>query len=257
MKALVLQRLFNLSDRQLKEACRFDIRYKYILGLELNDMGFDHSVFGKFRKRQLTSQKHKEALFERVKMVTDAGLIKQNESQRTDSFHIIANVAVPAVSELIREGIRICLRQLKRRHYDLFCQAQEKLDTAKYLKGELAKELKPEPDEILRRQRLTEIVEDAKALVAFLERDLHSSMAYRKGVLVRLLYENTEPTEKGYQENRETYPDRIISAVDPEARHGAKSKTKKFNDYKAHVMETVENKFITNIAVTLGKCLRF
>ncbi|HAU31358.1 MAG TPA: hypothetical protein DCW46_03575 [Desulfotomaculum sp.] len=167
MKALVLQRLFDLSDRQLEEACRFDIRYKYILGLELNDMGFDHSVFGKFRDRLLTSQKHKEALFELVKMVTNAGLIKQNESQRTDSFHIIANVAVPAASELIREGIRICLRQLKRHRYDLFYQAQEKLDTAKYLKGELAKGLKPEPDEILRRQRLTEIVEDAKALVAF------------------------------------------------------------------------------------------
>ena len=53
MKALVLQRLFNLSDRILPEACRFDIRYKYILDLELNDMGFDHSVFGKFRDRLL------------------------------------------------------------------------------------------------------------------------------------------------------------------------------------------------------------
>jgi IS5 family transposase len=113
MKALVLQRLFNLSDRQLEEACRFDIRYKYILGLQLDDMGFDHSVFGKFRDRLLTSQKHKEALFELVKMITDTGLIKQNESQRTDSFHIIANVAVPAASELIREGIRICLRPAK------------------------------------------------------------------------------------------------------------------------------------------------
>ena len=76
-------------------------------------MGFDHSVFGKFRERLMTSSKHKEALFELVKMITDAGLIKQNESQRTDSFHIIANVDVPAASELIREGIRICLCQLK------------------------------------------------------------------------------------------------------------------------------------------------
>lgn len=252
MKALVLQRLFNLSDRQLEEACRFDIRYKYILGLELDDMGFDHSVFGKFRERLMTSSKHKEALFELVKMITDAGLIKQNENQRTDSFHIIANVVVPAASELIREGIRICLRHLKRRHYNLFCQAREKLDITKYLEGELARELKPEPDEFLRRLRLTEIAEDAKALVAFLDRDLHPSVAYRRSVLLRLLYENTEPTEKGYKESKETRPDRIISAVDPEARHGKKSKTRKFNGYKAHVTETVDNKFITNITVTPG-----
>lgn len=215
-------------------------------------MGFDHSAFGKFRDRLLFSQKHREALFTLVKMITKAGLIKQNENKRTDSFHIIAGVKVPAATELIREGVRICLRQLKRRHYELFCQVKEKLDAAKYLKGELAKGLRPEPNEILRRQRLTEIVEDAKALVAFPDRDLHPSVAYRKGVLVRLFYENTEPTEKGYQENKETYPDRIVSTVDPDARHGAKSKTKKFNGYKAHVTETVENKFITNIAVTPG-----
>ncbi|MQL54031.1 transposase, partial [Desulfofundulus thermobenzoicus] len=208
---------------------------------------------GNFRDRLLESQQHKEALFTLVQMITDAGLIKKNENQRTDSFHIIANVAVPAASELIREGIRICLRQLKKRHYDLFHQAQEKLDITKYLKGELSKAIKPEPDETLRRQRLTEIVEDAKALIAFLDnRDLHPVVAYRRSILVRLLYENTEPAEKGYKETKETHPDRIISAVDPEARHGAKSKTKKFNGYKAHVTETVENKFITNIAVTPG-----
>ncbi|MFA5385404.1 MAG: hypothetical protein WC364_12240 [Eubacteriales bacterium] len=39
-------------------------------------------------------------------MITEAGLIKQDENQRTDSFHIIANVAVPAATELIREGVQ-------------------------------------------------------------------------------------------------------------------------------------------------------
>lgn len=38
LKALVLQRLFDLSDRQLEESCRFDLRFKYVL--DLNDMGF-------------------------------------------------------------------------------------------------------------------------------------------------------------------------------------------------------------------------
>jgi hypothetical protein len=235
MKALVLQCLFNLSDRILPEACRFDIRYKYIPGLELDDMDFDYSVFGKFREHLLASQKHKEAFFELIKMSTDSGLIKKHENQRTDSFHIVANVAVPAASELIWEGIRICLRQLKKRHYHLFKEVEEKLETAKYLEGELARELKPGPDEYLRRLKLTEIVEDVKELVAFLDRDLHPSVAYRRSVLLRLLCENTESTEKGYKESKETHPGRIISAVDPEAGHGAKSKTKKFNGYKAHV----------------------
>ncbi|MQL51314.1 hypothetical protein GFC01_03355 [Desulfofundulus thermobenzoicus] len=78
-----------------------------------------------------------------------------------------------------------------------------KLDITKYLKGELSKAIKPEPNETLRRQRLTEIVENAKALIAFLDnRDLHPVVAYRKSILVRLLYENTEPAEKGYKETQ-------------------------------------------------------
>ncbi|MEW6275589.1 MAG: transposase [Bacillota bacterium] len=78
------------------------------------------------------------------------------------------------------------------------------------------------------------------------------SKACRRSVLVRHLYENAESAEEGPRESKETHSDRIISAVDPEARHGAKSKNEKFNGYKAHVTETVENKFITNITVTPG-----
>lgn len=105
MKALVLQYLFGLSDRQLEESCRFDIRFKYILGLDLNDMGFDHSSFGKFRERLLNLEKYKDIFYELVRMIADAGLIKRDEYQRTDAFHIVANVAVPAASELLRQGI--------------------------------------------------------------------------------------------------------------------------------------------------------
>lgn len=92
---------------------------------------------------------------------------------------------------------------------------------------ELAKGLKPEPDETLRRQRLTEIVEDAKALVAFLDRDhLHPSVAYLKAFWPAFSTKTPNLWKRGYRESNQTHPDQIISAVDPEARHGAKSKTR-------------------------------
>ena len=39
-KALIWQRLRNLSDRQLEEAARFDLRVKFFLGLHVESDGF-------------------------------------------------------------------------------------------------------------------------------------------------------------------------------------------------------------------------
>ncbi|WP_165613296.1 hypothetical protein [Desulfofundulus thermosubterraneus] len=50
-------------------------------------------------------EKHKEAFFKLLELLIDGGLVKENEKHRIDSIHIIANVAVPAATELIRQGL--------------------------------------------------------------------------------------------------------------------------------------------------------
>lgn len=47
----VMQFLENLSDRQATDAVRARIDWKYALGLELTDPGFDFSVLSEFRAR--------------------------------------------------------------------------------------------------------------------------------------------------------------------------------------------------------------
>ncbi len=49
----ILQFRENLSDRQAAEAVRARIDWKYLLGLELTDAGFDFSVLSEFRTRLL------------------------------------------------------------------------------------------------------------------------------------------------------------------------------------------------------------
>ena len=49
----LLQFRENLPDRQAAEAVRARIDWKYLLGLELTDPGFDHSVLCEFRSRLL------------------------------------------------------------------------------------------------------------------------------------------------------------------------------------------------------------
>jgi transposase len=48
---LVLQFVEGLTDRQVAEAVRARIDFKYALGLELTDPGFDYSVLSEFRDR--------------------------------------------------------------------------------------------------------------------------------------------------------------------------------------------------------------
>ena len=47
----VMQFVENLSDRQAAEAVRSRIDWKYVLGLELTDSGFNYSVLCEFRER--------------------------------------------------------------------------------------------------------------------------------------------------------------------------------------------------------------
>ena len=55
----VMQYIANLSDRGAAEAVAARIDWKYALGLELTDPGFDFSVLSLFRSRLLSGSKEK------------------------------------------------------------------------------------------------------------------------------------------------------------------------------------------------------
>jgi len=52
----VLQFRENLSARQAADAVRARIDWKYLLGLELTDAGFDFSVLSEFRTRLVEAE---------------------------------------------------------------------------------------------------------------------------------------------------------------------------------------------------------
>ena len=60
----VMQFMENLSDRQAAEAVRARIDWKYALGLELTDKGFDFSVLSEFRSRLLAGEAEQRLLGE-------------------------------------------------------------------------------------------------------------------------------------------------------------------------------------------------
>ena len=73
------------------------LAWKYLLGLELTDTGFDFSILSDFRARLVDREAGQlllEALLDRCKA---AGLVKPRGRQRTDSTAVLAAVrAQPA-----------------------------------------------------------------------------------------------------------------------------------------------------------------
>ena len=84
----VLQFAENLSDRQAAEAVRSRIDWKYLLGLELTDAGFDYSTLSEFRDRLVEGAAEGLLLTTLLALSTSAGVLKARGRQRTDSTHV-------------------------------------------------------------------------------------------------------------------------------------------------------------------------
>jgi transposase len=108
----VLQFREGLSDRQAADAVRGRLDWKYLLGLELSDPGFDHTVLVEFRQR-LLSRKHDLLLFDLLlTRVREGGYLKGRGRQRSDSTHVLAKIRWLNRVEGVGETFRAALNSL-------------------------------------------------------------------------------------------------------------------------------------------------
>ncbi len=108
----VFQFLENLTDRQAADAVRGRVDWKYALGLELEDAGFDFSVLSEFRDRLIEGGSDQLLLDKLLEHFKAKGLIKERGKQRTDSTFVLANVRVMNRTELVGETLRAALNEL-------------------------------------------------------------------------------------------------------------------------------------------------
>jgi transposase len=78
----------RLSDRQAAHAVRARLDWKYALGLELEDRGFDFSVLSEFRSRLIEGQMEYVLFETMLTCFKQRGLIKAGGRQRTDATHV-------------------------------------------------------------------------------------------------------------------------------------------------------------------------
>lgn len=108
----MLQFAEGVSDRQAADAVRARLDWKYALGLELTDPGFDFSLLSEFRTR-LRVGKAEDRLF--TKLLTelqDRGFLKARSQQRTDSTHVLAAIRTLNRLECIGETMRAALNDV-------------------------------------------------------------------------------------------------------------------------------------------------
>jgi transposase len=108
----ILQFRENLADRQAAEAVRARIDWKYLLGLELTDPGFDFSALSEFRDRLRAGSATEHLLDKLLERCRALGLLKARGQQRTDSTHVLAAIRVLNRLELVAETLRAALNTL-------------------------------------------------------------------------------------------------------------------------------------------------
>src|SRR5881392_4424669 len=88
----LLQYVEDLTDRQAAEAVRERIDWKYLLGLELSDPGFDASVLSEFRGRLVAGSAEQLLLDTLLTLCRERKLLRPRGRQRTDSTHVLGAV---------------------------------------------------------------------------------------------------------------------------------------------------------------------
>ncbi|MFF7995898.1 IS1182 family transposase [Kitasatospora xanthocidica] len=108
----VLQYAEGLTDRQAADQVRARMDWKFLLGLELDDPGFDFSVLGDFRARLIEHGLEERVLDLVLARCSELGLLRSGGRQRTDSTHVLASVRVLNRMEFVGETLRAALEAL-------------------------------------------------------------------------------------------------------------------------------------------------
>ena len=251
----VLQRVEDLADRQAAEAVRTRIDWQYLLGLPLDDPGFDHTVLAEFRGRVAEGGLEQVALDALLARLAADGLVKAGGKQRTDSTHVVAAVAALNRLQLAGESVRAALEALTAAYPDWVAQRICVPDFARRY-GTPMTSWRPPQSEARRRELAIAYARDGYAL---LEAVYHpSSPPWLRelpavDVLRRVLLQNYTRTitadGREVIKRRESEPDgdglppghaRIASPYDPDARWGVK-REEFWLGYKLHVTETCDD----------------
>ena len=246
---MVLQRLQGLSDREAVEAFSFDARWKYACGgLAFDYPGFSHTVLVDMRAR-LAASARPERIFEvTVAAARQAGLV--GVRRVLDSTPLYDAVATMDTVTLLGAAIRGLLRVAEE---VVAAELRGVLGGADDYAG-LAKPQIDWDDQAARAALVDARARDAHAVLGVLQgRPLTPAVAQAARLLGAIVGQDLEQAgDGGFRVARKVAADRVISTVDPDARHGHKSSARGFDGYKGHASVDPDSELVTATTATAG-----
>lgn len=249
---MVLQRLEGLSDREAVERYTFDARWRYAAGVGGYDSGgwgrFAHTVLVDMRARLDASEDPKRIFRVSREAASAAGLV--GAKRVLDSTPLYDAVATMDTITLIRSAIRGLLRVA---NDELEAELRSVLRSG----DDYATSAKPQidwDDPEARDELIDSRARDAFACLAVLDgRELGSEIGEAAELLATVVGQDLEETDDGtFRIARRVAKDRVISTVDPQARHGHKTAARGFDGYKGHIAMDPDSEIITDTVVTPG-----
>ena len=241
---MVLQALEGCSDREAVERLRCDVRWKAAAGLGIDDEGFDASVLTLWRQR-LRASSCPERIFDAVREVAaGCGALSKRTRRALDSTVLYDAVATQDTVTMVGAQIRRVRR--------LAPQA-----AALVLAHDYDSRAKPvcdwgDPDE--RAWLIDELVTDAQRVLDALDgSELSDEQAQAAALLAVVAGQDVEADPKvpgRWRIARRVAKGRVISTVDPEARHARKSRSQRRDGYKAHICAEPDTGLITAAELT-------
>jgi Transposase DDE domain/Transposase domain (DUF772) len=251
MTVLTLQTLFDLSDAEAADAARCDLRWKVATGMAVDDKGFHPSTLTYWRRR-LAKSKRPHRINEAVrKIVEETGILRGRARRVIDSTILADAVATQDTITQLVAAVRRVARQVP--------GAAEQI-AAVCTGHDYSQAGKPSidwDDPGAKDALVSALVNDANALVAALAGAQLDEQAQSALALLALVAgQDVEPAEGSdgsdgrWRVARKVAEDRVISTVDPEARHTRKSSEARRDGYRAHVAAEPDTGIITDEELT-------
>jgi Transposase DDE domain/Transposase domain (DUF772) len=250
---LTLQTLYDLSDAETAEAARCDLRWKVAAGMALDDKGFHPSTLVYWRRRLATSARP-HRINEAVRRVVEAtGILAGRRRRAVDSTIVADAVATQDTVTQLVAAIRRVGREVP--------GAAERIAAVCTSGGhDYTSPGKPRidwDDPAAKDALVSGLVNDATALVGALgEVELDERAQAAVALLALVAGQDVEPAEGSdgtdgrWRIARKVAADRVISTVDPDARHTRKSPEARRDGYRAHLAAEPSTGIITDEALT-------
>jgi hypothetical protein len=248
---LVLQVLCDYSDAETAEAVRCDLRWKVACGFAVDHAGFDPSTLVYWRRRLAVSARP-DRISDAVRAVIGATGILAGRRRRVVDGTILDDAV--ATQDTITQLVA-AIRKAGR----LVPGAAELIGAvcAGHDYGRPGRPVIDWDDPQAKDALISALVNDALALLTALEgRELDGPAADAVALLALVAGQDVEPAEGSdgtdgrWQIADKVAGDRVVSTVDPDARHARKSRSQRRDGYRAHVVSDPETGIITGEQLT-------